>query len=122
MPTDNETVIRVSSIEKTFGENHVLNGLSLSVNKGEVISVIGPSGCGKSTLLMQLAFCNELDGRKFWFNNIIKQEAEKLVKLVKDDKIKGISDLRDESDREESVRIAIDLKKDADCDNILNYL
>lgn len=35
---------------------------------------------------MQLAFGKEIDGRKFWFNSIIKQEAEKLVKLVKDDK------------------------------------
>lgn len=34
---------------------------------------------------MQLAFCEELEGRKFWFNNIIKPEAEKLVKLVKND-------------------------------------
>lgn len=48
--------------------------------------ITGIPGCGKSTLLMQLAFCKELDGRKFWFNNIIKSEAEKLVKLVKDDK------------------------------------
>ena len=35
---------------------------------------------------MQLAFSDELKGRKFWFNNIIKQEAEKLVDLVKEDK------------------------------------
>lgn len=35
---------------------------------------------------MQLAFSDELSGRKFWFNNIIKQEAEKLVDLVKEDK------------------------------------
>lgn len=48
--------------------------------------ITGIPGCGKSTLLMQLAFCKDLDGRKFWFNNIIKSEAEKLVKLVKDDK------------------------------------
>lgn len=34
---------------------------------------------------MQLAFSDELKGRKFWFNNIIKQEAEKLVQLVSDD-------------------------------------
>lgn len=47
--------------------------------------ITGIPGCGKSTLLMQMAFSEEIDGRKFWFNSIIKQEAEKLVKLVKDD-------------------------------------
>ncbi len=68
MPTDNETVIRVSSIEKTFGENHVLNGLSLSVNKGEVISVIGPSGCGKSTLVRSIVRLEEIDEGKIFFH------------------------------------------------------
>lgn len=48
--------------------------------------ITGIPGCGKSTLLMQLAFCDELDGRKFWFSSMLKEEAEKLVKLVKDDK------------------------------------
>lgn len=48
--------------------------------------ITGIPGCGKSTLLMQLAFGKELEGRKFWFSSIIKEEAEKLVKLVKDDK------------------------------------
>ena len=68
MPTDNETVIRVSSIEKTFGENHVLNGLSLTVNKGEVISVIGPSGCGKSTLVRSIVRLEEIDEGKIFFH------------------------------------------------------
>lgn len=68
MPTDNETVIRVSSIEKTFGENHVLNGLSLTVNKGEVISVIGPSGCGKSTLVRSIVRLEEIDEGRIFFH------------------------------------------------------
>ena len=55
---------------------------------GNITLITGIPGCGKSTLLMQLAFSNELSGRKFWFNNIIKQEAERLIKLVeKDDNV-----------------------------------
>lgn len=57
-----------------------------TILKGDITLITGIPGCGKSTLLMQLAFSDELKGRKFWFNNIIKQEAEKLVDLVKEDK------------------------------------
>ena len=44
-------VLRLTSIEKSFGELKVLKGIDLSVNKGEIVCVIGPSGSGKSTLL-----------------------------------------------------------------------
>lgn len=53
---------------------------------GNVTLLTGIPGCGKSTLLMQLAFSDEISGRKFWFNSIIKQEAEMLLRLVENDK------------------------------------
>lgn len=56
-----------------------------TILNGNITLITGIPGCGKSTLLMQLALSDELGGRKFLFNNIIKQEAEKLVNLVKDD-------------------------------------
>ena len=52
---------------------------------GNITLITGIPGCGKSTLLMQLAFSDELSGRKFWFSSIIKQEAERLIKLVEED-------------------------------------
>lgn len=71
-----------SNVKRTSYFNQILQ----TIFSKRVTLITGISGCGKSTLLMQLAFGKEIDGRKFWFNSIIKQEAEKLVKLVKDDK------------------------------------
>jgi len=48
--------------------------------------------------------------------------VKKISDIIYDKKIDGMLEIRDESDREEKVRIAIDLKKDADENNILNYL
>jgi polar amino acid transport system ATP-binding protein len=44
-------MIRISDIDKAFGANRVLRGISLDIEKGSVTSLIGPSGSGKSTLL-----------------------------------------------------------------------
>ena len=48
--------------------------------------------------------------------------VKKIADIIYDKKIDGIIEVRDESDREEKVRIVIDLKKDANIDNIINYL
>ena len=48
--------------------------------------------------------------------------VKKISDIIYDKKIDGMIEIRDESDREEKVRIVIDIKKDADIDNILNYL
>ena len=46
-----EPIIILEDIYKSFGSNKVLNGISLSVNRSEVLTLIGPSGAGKTTLL-----------------------------------------------------------------------
>lgn len=51
MPIEGDVLIEVEHLSKSFGENEVLKDISLTVHKGEAISIIGPSGCGKSTFL-----------------------------------------------------------------------
>lgn len=52
MQTPNNPIIQINSLVKTFkGTLHALAGVDLTIQKGEVVSIIGPSGSGKSTLL-----------------------------------------------------------------------
>lgn len=46
-----EPVVSIRNLNKSFGDNHVLRGIDLDVQRGEVVCIIGPSGSGKSTLL-----------------------------------------------------------------------
>ncbi len=55
-------ILEINNIRKSFGDLSVLKNISLSVNEGEVISVIGPSGSGKSTLLRCATLLEKMDG------------------------------------------------------------
>ncbi len=55
------SVLSARDIRKTFGKIEVLKGISLDVQKGEVIAVIGPSGSGKSTLLRCINLFERVD-------------------------------------------------------------
>jgi len=54
-------IIKVNKLNKSFGDNHVLNDISFSVNKGDVMAIIGSSGSGKSTLLRCLIDLEKAD-------------------------------------------------------------
>ena len=61
-------ILRLSHLEKSFGEHMVLRDINLSVNKGDVISVIGPSGSGKSTMLRCINLLEEPTGGQIIFD------------------------------------------------------
>jgi len=67
-------MLSANGLEKSFGKQKVLNGVSLNVNQGDVTAIIGPSGSGKSTLLRCLINLEKVD------NGTIIIEDRALVK------------------------------------------
>jgi lipoprotein-releasing system ATP-binding protein len=63
-------VLKVENIVKKYGDLSVLKGVSLSVDKGEVVCVVGPSGAGKSTLLHIIGTLDNCDEGNVYFNQI----------------------------------------------------
>ena len=61
-------VLEVKQIKKAFGEKGVLTGIDLTVEKGDVVSVLGPSGSGKTTLLRCINFLEKADGGTLSFD------------------------------------------------------
>lgn len=67
MNNDN-ILIRVENLEKSFGSNHVLRGINTEIKKGEVVVILGPSGSGKSTFLRSLNLLENPTGGKIYFH------------------------------------------------------
>lgn len=63
-------MIDVINLEKKFSNNKVLNGISVTINKGDIICVIGPSGSGKSTFLRCLNCMEDPTGGQIIFNGV----------------------------------------------------
>ena len=59
---DNNTAIRLQDVQKSFGEQTVLDGVDLSVARGETLTVLGRSGTGKSVMLKLLIGLQKPDG------------------------------------------------------------
>jgi ABC-type polar amino acid transport system ATPase subunit len=65
--TDAAPLIRLENIHKWFGNHHVLKGIDLTLNPGEVQVIIGPSGSGKSTLLRCVNMLEIPTEGRVWF-------------------------------------------------------
>ena len=62
-------MIRTENLHKSFGDLHVLRGVSQTIRKGEVVSIIGPSGGGKSTFLRCLNLLEQPEEGKIFFQS-----------------------------------------------------
>ena len=87
------SVLEMNNIQKHFGDLEVLKDISLSVNKGEVLSIIGPSGSGKSTLLRCAVNLEKIDGVKITYNNDVMADTQNgKVMYAKKNELKKIRD------------------------------
>ena len=81
-------ILEVNNIKKSFGKTEVLKGLSFSLNKGEVLSIIGSSGSGKTTLLRCLNFLEFADGGTISVNKKIIFDGD-VEKSLSDSEIRN---------------------------------
>lgn len=78
-----EHIIDINHLTKVFGGNTILNDLSLSVSKGEVVVLIGPSGCGKSTLLRCLNGLEPIQGGTVALNGELVEHGKASLHKVR---------------------------------------
>lgn len=78
-------LLSVRNLHKSFGKLDVLQGVTLDINKGDVVAIIGPSGCGKSTFLRCLNFLEMPNAGEIHFENnvIFKNERVYLKRQMK---------------------------------------
>ena len=89
MATSGNCLIRVNNLQKHYNNGAIkaLDGVSLDINRGDVMVVIGPSGSGKSTFLRSLNLMEEPTGGEIIFDGVditkkkIRNEKGKMVKL-----------------------------------------
>lgn len=84
-----QPVLELQNITKNFGQQTILNHLSLSIKEGEVVVILGPSGCGKSTLLRcinKLESIQEgdilLDGQSILSGSLSLQDIRQKIGMV----------------------------------------
>ena len=82
-----KAMLEVKNVKKSFGGLQVLKGVSLSVNKGDVVAILGPSGSGKTTLLRCMNFLEmadegqmTFDGEDFSMHSIPRRDIARLRK------------------------------------------
>ena len=82
MTENDQPMIELKHVHKHFADLHVLNDISLTVKKGEVVVIIGPSGSGKSTLCRAINRLETIDSGEILFEGEpLPQEGRKLAEM-----------------------------------------
>lgn len=61
--------IKIRNAQKRYGNNIIIENLSLDIKEGEFFTLLGPSGCGKTTLLRMIAGFNSIEKGEFYFKD-----------------------------------------------------
>ncbi|HET8587803.1 MAG TPA: amino acid ABC transporter ATP-binding protein [Candidatus Limnocylindria bacterium] len=78
------TVVKATDVHKWFGRLHVLNGMSLEVQRKEVVVIIGPSGSGKTTFIRCINHLEKIQRGRIFVNGHLIGYREVSGKLVED--------------------------------------
>jgi polar amino acid transport system ATP-binding protein len=79
-----EAMVKAEHVQKRFARLEVLKGVSLEVDRGEVVCMLGPSGSGKSTFLRCINHLEKIDGGRLWVDGDLvgyRQTGDRLYEL-----------------------------------------
>ena len=77
-------IITIKNLSKSFDNNeNILNNINLTINKGEIVTIIGPSGSGKSTLLRCINLLNVPTSGEIFFNDINITKEHKRINEIR---------------------------------------
>lgn len=81
--SENKKMLSIKGIYKHFGDNNVLNGVNIEVEKGEVVVILGPSGSGKTTMLRCINFLEHANEGSITVNGYTVSSREKSRKKIR---------------------------------------
>ncbi len=78
------SLLKINNLEKSYKEaGGILKGVSLKVEKGEVVVILGPSGCGKSTLLRCINGLESIQGGEILLDDEVISNRTKDMHLIR---------------------------------------
>lgn len=81
---EKETILEIKNLYKSYDtSNYVINNLSLTIHKGEVLVILGPSGCGKSTLLRCMNGLEEIKSGMICLKGVSTISDKKLLPQIR---------------------------------------
>lgn len=74
--TSEKSIIRLTDVDKSFDDEHVVKKLNLDIREGEFLTMLGPSGCGKTTTLRMIAGFETPTGGEIWLEGVDVKERQ----------------------------------------------